>query len=75
MFVSFVALVALVAFVSLVALVSLLVFVPYKHCARQALCYRILYHDFTLVTSEANLEWREAEVWFLTNVVGHRNPH
>jgi hypothetical protein len=43
-----------VSFVSLVALVSLRAFVPHKHRAQQALYYRILYHDFTLVTSEAD---------------------
>jgi len=55
-FVSFVSVVALVA---LVSVVSLRVFAQHKHRAQQALYYRILYHDFTLVTSEANyrVEW------------------
>jgi hypothetical protein len=49
-FVSFVSVVALVA---LVSVVSLRVFAQHKHRAQQALYYRILYHEFPIVTSEA----------------------
>ena len=47
-FVSFVSLVALVSVVSLRELV------PHKHRAQQALYYWILYHEFFIVTSEAD---------------------
>jgi hypothetical protein len=30
------------------------VFAQQKHCDQRALYYRILYHEFTIVTSEAN---------------------
>ncbi len=55
----FVSFVSFVSFVALVSVVSLPELVPHKHPAQQALHYRILYHDFTLVTSEANyrVEW------------------
>jgi len=42
-----------VSFVALVSVVSLPELVPHKHRVQQVLYHRILYHEFTIVTSEA----------------------